>query len=47
MSYPEGTPLHWIDSDSEAVFVAVVYKDVDVSWTSAMIKRIPVVSVPV
>lgn len=47
MSYPEGTPLHWVDSDPDTVFVAVVYKGVDVSWTSAMINRIPVVSVPV
>lgn len=45
MSYPEGTPLHWIDSDPDTVFVAAVYKGVDVSWISAMINRMPVVSV--
>uniref|UniRef100_H3BYI8 Lactosylceramide alpha-2,3-sialyltransferase n=1 Tax=Tetraodon nigroviridis TaxID=99883 RepID=H3BYI8_TETNG len=42
MSYPEGTPLHWADPDPDAVFVAVVYKGVDVSWTSAMMNRLPV-----
>lgn len=45
MSYPEGTPLRWADSDPDALFVAVVYKGVDISWTSAMINRISVVSV--
>lgn len=44
MSYPEGTPLHWVDSDPDTTFVAVVYKGVDVSWTTAMINRISVVS---
>ncbi|KAM4555083.1 lactosylceramide alpha-2,3-sialyltransferase [Odontesthes bonariensis] len=39
MSYPEGTPLHWIDTDPETVFVAVVYKGVDIGWTSAMMKK--------
>lgn len=47
MSYPEGTPLHWEDSDPDIMFVTVVYKGVDVSWTFAMINRIPVVSIPV
>ncbi|XP_056899996.1 lactosylceramide alpha-2,3-sialyltransferase isoform X2 [Takifugu flavidus] len=42
MSYPEGTPLHWVDSDPDTTFVAVVYKGVDVSWTTAMINRISV-----
>ncbi|KAG7223618.1 hypothetical protein INR49_028512 [Caranx melampygus] len=26
MSYPEGTPLHWVDTDPHTLFVAVVYK---------------------
>ncbi|KAM9741052.1 lactosylceramide alpha-2,3-sialyltransferase isoform 2-T2 [Menidia menidia] len=42
MSYPEGTPLHWADLDPNALFVAVAYKGGDLSWTSAMIKKIPV-----
>ncbi|KAM9850166.1 lactosylceramide alpha-2,3-sialyltransferase isoform 1-T3 [Aulostomus maculatus] len=42
MSYPEGTPLQWIDTDPNAVFVAVVYKAEDISWTSAMINRLAV-----
>ncbi|XP_013884669.1 lactosylceramide alpha-2,3-sialyltransferase isoform X1 [Austrofundulus limnaeus] len=42
MSYPEGTPLHWVDSDPHTVFVAVVYKRADLSWTSAMINRLSV-----
>ncbi|KAF7649222.1 hypothetical protein LDENG_00144890 [Lucifuga dentata] len=39
MSYPEGTPLGWLDSDMHALFVAVVYKGVDISWISAMISK--------
>ncbi|KAM6952654.1 lactosylceramide alpha-2,3-sialyltransferase [Lycodopsis pacificus] len=42
MSYPEGTPLHWIDTDPHALFVAVVYKGVDISWISAMINKLSV-----
>lgn len=42
MSYPEGTPLHWVDTDPETLFVAVIYKDSDMSWVSAMIKNIAV-----
>ncbi|XP_029369107.1 lactosylceramide alpha-2,3-sialyltransferase [Echeneis naucrates] len=42
MSYPEGTPLHWIDTDPHTLFVAVVYKSVDISWTSAMINKLSV-----
>lgn len=44
MSYPEGTPLHWVDTDPQAVFVAVVYKRSDLSWISSMISRLSVVS---
>uniref|UniRef100_A0A671W1M9 Lactosylceramide alpha-2,3-sialyltransferase n=1 Tax=Sparus aurata TaxID=8175 RepID=A0A671W1M9_SPAAU len=40
MSYPEGTPLHWVDTDPHSLFVAVVYKGVDISWTSAMISKL-------
>ncbi|CAL8264334.1 unnamed protein product [Lota lota] len=39
MSYPEGTPRQWADHDPQALFVAVVYKAVDLSWLSAMINR--------
>ncbi|XP_078480000.1 LOW QUALITY PROTEIN: lactosylceramide alpha-2,3-sialyltransferase-like, partial [Lampetra planeri] len=42
MSYPEGTPRHWIDTDTHALFVAVVYKSVDVSWMFAMINKLAV-----
>nr|XP_020490023.1 lactosylceramide alpha-2,3-sialyltransferase isoform X1 [Labrus bergylta] len=42
MSYPEGTPLQWVDADPHALFVAVVYKGVDISWTSAMINKLAV-----
>ncbi|XP_033949516.1 lactosylceramide alpha-2,3-sialyltransferase isoform X1 [Pseudochaenichthys georgianus] len=42
MSYPEGTPLHWIDTDPHTLFVTVVYKGVDVSWISAMISKLSV-----
>uniref|UniRef100_UPI0037E77F1A lactosylceramide alpha-2,3-sialyltransferase isoform X1 n=2 Tax=Semicossyphus pulcher TaxID=241346 RepID=UPI0037E77F1A len=42
MSYPEGTPLHWVDTDPHTLFVAVVYKGVDISWTSAMINKLTV-----
>ncbi|XP_061691221.1 lactosylceramide alpha-2,3-sialyltransferase [Syngnathoides biaculeatus] len=42
MSYPEGTPSPWLDTDPETMFVAVVYKGVDVSWISAMINKIAV-----
>ncbi|KAM6923867.1 lactosylceramide alpha-2,3-sialyltransferase [Xenentodon cancila] len=42
MSYPEGTPLHWADTDADALFVAVVYKNIDLSWISAMINKLSV-----
>ncbi|XP_030001190.1 lactosylceramide alpha-2,3-sialyltransferase isoform X1 [Sphaeramia orbicularis] len=42
MSYPEGTPLAWVDTDTDTLFVAVVYKSVDISWTSAMINKLAV-----
>nr|XP_046263080.1 lactosylceramide alpha-2,3-sialyltransferase [Scatophagus argus]XP_046263081.1 lactosylceramide alpha-2,3-sialyltransferase [Scatophagus argus] len=42
MSYPEGTPLHWIDTDPHTLFVAVMYKGVDLSWTFAMVKKLTV-----
>ncbi|XP_023144720.2 lactosylceramide alpha-2,3-sialyltransferase [Amphiprion ocellaris] len=42
MSYPEGTPLHWVDTDPHTLFVAVVYKRVDISWISAMINKLAV-----
>ncbi|XP_044220688.1 lactosylceramide alpha-2,3-sialyltransferase isoform X1 [Thunnus albacares] len=42
MSYPEGTPLHWVDTDAQTLFVAVVYKGGDISWTSAMINKLTV-----
>ncbi|XP_073343007.1 lactosylceramide alpha-2,3-sialyltransferase [Pagrus major] len=42
MSYPEGTPLHWVDTDPHTLFVAVVYKGGDISWTSAMINKLTV-----
>ncbi|XP_047441338.1 lactosylceramide alpha-2,3-sialyltransferase-like isoform X2 [Mugil cephalus] len=42
MSYPEGTPLHWADTDPQSLFVAVVYKGVDISWISAMINKLSV-----
>ncbi|XP_008301740.1 lactosylceramide alpha-2,3-sialyltransferase isoform X2 [Stegastes partitus] len=42
MSYPEGTPLHWVDTDPQTLFVAVVYKRVDINWISAMISKLTV-----
>ncbi|XP_053180199.1 lactosylceramide alpha-2,3-sialyltransferase [Scomber japonicus] len=39
MSYPEGTPLQWVDTDPQTLFVAVVHKGGDISWTSAMINK--------
>ncbi|XP_041846225.1 lactosylceramide alpha-2,3-sialyltransferase [Melanotaenia boesemani] len=42
MSYPEGTPLRWVDTDPQTLFVAVVYKGGDLSWTSAMINKLSV-----
>ncbi|XP_061642859.1 lactosylceramide alpha-2,3-sialyltransferase isoform X3 [Phyllopteryx taeniolatus] len=42
MSYPEGTPSPWLDRDPETMFVAVVYKGVDVSWISAMMNKLAV-----
>ncbi|XP_077434036.1 lactosylceramide alpha-2,3-sialyltransferase isoform X2 [Vanacampus margaritifer] len=42
MSYPEGTPTDWLDTDPETLFVAVIYKGVDVSWITAMINKLAV-----
>ncbi|XP_074503849.1 lactosylceramide alpha-2,3-sialyltransferase [Sebastes fasciatus] len=42
MSYPEGTPLRWTDTDPHTLYVAVVYKGVDISWISAMINKLTV-----
>ncbi|XP_070693584.1 lactosylceramide alpha-2,3-sialyltransferase [Pempheris klunzingeri] len=42
MSYPEGTPLRWVDTDLHTLFVAVVYKGVDISWISAMVNKLTV-----
>ncbi|XP_028314819.1 lactosylceramide alpha-2,3-sialyltransferase [Gouania willdenowi] len=42
LSYPESTPVDWVDTDPLTVFVAVLYKGVDLSWTSAMINKLPV-----
>ncbi|XP_027864152.1 lactosylceramide alpha-2,3-sialyltransferase [Xiphophorus couchianus] len=42
MSYPEGTPLRWADTDPHSVFVAVIYKGVDLSWISGMIRKLGV-----
>ncbi|KAF6730953.1 Lactosylceramide alpha-2,3-sialyltransferase [Oryzias melastigma] len=42
MSYPEGTPIHWGDTDPHTLFVAVVYKSVDLSWISAMVNKLAV-----
>ncbi|XP_056456584.1 lactosylceramide alpha-2,3-sialyltransferase isoform X2 [Gadus chalcogrammus] len=39
VSYPEGTPRQWVDHDPQPLFVAVVYKAVDLSWLSAMINK--------
>ncbi|CAN9514671.1 unnamed protein product [Ophioblennius macclurei] len=39
MSYPEGTPSRWMDTDPQCLFLGVVYKRVDISWISAMIKK--------
>lgn len=42
MSYPEGTPLSWADTDPDTLFVTVVYKSGDISWSSAMINKLSV-----
>ncbi|XP_020562399.1 lactosylceramide alpha-2,3-sialyltransferase isoform X1 [Oryzias latipes] len=42
MSYPEGTPIRWVDRDPHTLFVAVVYKSVDLSWISAMVNKLAV-----
>lgn len=39
MSYPEGSPRVWQDLDPEVLFVAVVYKAVDLAWLRAMVTR--------
>ncbi|XP_059378204.1 lactosylceramide alpha-2,3-sialyltransferase-like [Carassius carassius] len=37
MSYPEGSPKVWEDTDADLRFVAVIYKSVDFDWLRAMI----------
>ncbi|KAL1261271.1 hypothetical protein QQF64_006536, partial [Cirrhinus molitorella] len=44
MSYPEGSPKVWDDTDSDLRFVAVIYKSVDFQWLRAMITKTSVVS---
>ncbi len=44
MSYPEGSPKVWEDTDSDLRFVAVIYKSVDFHWLRAMITKTSVVS---
>lgn len=44
MSYPEGSPKVWEDTDSDIRFVAVIYKSVDFHWLRAMITNTSVVS---
>ncbi|XP_016341779.1 lactosylceramide alpha-2,3-sialyltransferase isoform X2 [Sinocyclocheilus anshuiensis] len=39
MSYPEGSPKVWEDTDSDLRFVAVIYKSVDFHWLRAMITK--------
>uniref|UniRef100_A0A672K2J2 Lactosylceramide alpha-2,3-sialyltransferase n=1 Tax=Sinocyclocheilus grahami TaxID=75366 RepID=A0A672K2J2_SINGR len=39
MSYPEGSPKVWEDTDSDIRFVAVIYKSVDFHWLRAMITK--------
>ncbi|XP_073676979.1 lactosylceramide alpha-2,3-sialyltransferase-like [Garra rufa] len=39
MSYPEGSPKVWDDTDSDLRFVAVIYKSVDFQWLRAMITK--------
>ncbi|TRY99334.1 hypothetical protein DNTS_004849 [Danionella cerebrum] len=39
MSYPEGCPKVWEDTDPELKFVAVIYKSVDFHWLRAMISK--------
>ncbi|KAL4660960.1 lactosylceramide alpha-2,3-sialyltransferase [Arapaima gigas] len=39
ISYPEGSPSTWEDSDPGLIFVTVVYKSVDLNWFRAMITR--------
>ncbi|XP_033829994.2 lactosylceramide alpha-2,3-sialyltransferase [Periophthalmus magnuspinnatus] len=39
MAYPESTPHLWADSDPRTLFVAVIYKAVDLNWVSAMIRK--------
>lgn len=39
MSYPEGSPKVWEDTDSDLRFVAVIYKSVDFHWLRAMISK--------
>uniref|UniRef100_A0A3B4BDK4 Lactosylceramide alpha-2,3-sialyltransferase n=1 Tax=Periophthalmus magnuspinnatus TaxID=409849 RepID=A0A3B4BDK4_9GOBI len=41
MAYPESTPHLWADSDPRTLFVAVIYKAVDLNWVSAMIRKAP------
>lgn len=44
MSYPEGLPKVWDDTDSDLRFVAVIYKFIDFHWLHAMITKTSVVS---
>ncbi|KAF3693557.1 Lactosylceramide alpha-2,3-sialyltransferase [Channa argus] len=39
MSYPEGMPNQWPDTDPQTLFAGVVYKRVDITWMSAMIRK--------
>ncbi|XP_050984048.1 lactosylceramide alpha-2,3-sialyltransferase isoform X2 [Labeo rohita] len=42
MSYPEGSPKVWDDTDSDLRFVAVIYKSIDFHWLRAMITKMSV-----
>lgn len=44
MTYPEGCPKVWEDTDSDLKFVAVIYKSVDFLWLRAMITETAIVS---
>ncbi|KAK2849534.1 hypothetical protein Q5P01_009368 [Channa striata] len=39
LSYPEGSPQQWTDTDPDTLFAGVVYKSVDITWMSAMILK--------
>uniref|UniRef100_A0A3B4BAQ6 Lactosylceramide alpha-2,3-sialyltransferase n=1 Tax=Periophthalmus magnuspinnatus TaxID=409849 RepID=A0A3B4BAQ6_9GOBI len=40
MAYPESTPHLWADSDPRTLFVAVIYKAVDLNWVSPLWDRL-------